>query len=98
MRLQRRTWLIFGPLAWWMSNQARAQANSTGPSSPPAAEQSGAVQVGAGTQGDVTTGASGGSHRKKQERRDGQAAQRHAQEGQQRRPAAPAAGSDRSGR
>lgn len=58
MNIDRRRWLALPSLAW-LPLAARAQNNSGAPSALRTVEQSGEVQVGAGTQGDVTTGASG---------------------------------------
>lgn len=57
MRSRDRLWLLLAPLL--TLRQARAQPNTNAPSGGPGREAGGEVQVGAGTQGDVTTGSSG---------------------------------------
>jgi hypothetical protein len=57
MRSRDRLWLLLAPLL--TLRQAQAQPNTNVPSGSPGREAGGEVQVGAGTQGDVTTGSSG---------------------------------------
>ena len=59
MRFRTRLWLLASPLLG-LAPPLRGQPTSqTQTGSPPGAEGYGEVQVGAGTQGDVTTGSSG---------------------------------------
>ncbi len=67
MRYRTRLRLFAAPLVAALFSHAPrslAQANVNAPSSGPSKEGTGEVQVGAGTQGDVTTGSSGPQNRK----------------------------------
>lgn len=62
MGFRTRLWLLASPLLG-LAPRVRAQPNTNTPSGGPGREQ-GEVQVGAGTQGDVTTGSSGPQKKK----------------------------------
>ncbi len=67
MRYRTRLRLLAAPLVAALFSHAPrsiAQANTNSPTSGPSKEGTGEVQVGAGTQGDVTTGSSGPQNRK----------------------------------
>jgi hypothetical protein len=100
MRNRARLLMLLAPWSIGLRRAAHAQPNVNTPSGGPGMEQ-GEVQVGAGTQGDVTTGSSGtkadkgagGGAAKKSESpaKKSEGGARNANDGAAKKPAAPAA-------
>lgn len=67
MRLRSRLLLLASPLLGWVGRALAQPTSHTQATEPPGSQEAAEVQVGAGTQGDVTNGSSGPQKRQDKE-------------------------------